>query len=277
MLYSSFSNLPNFKGKLFFLEKYYSTFLKGSGYKTTSTWTGVKLSLFLEDRIQRRIYVKKSHEKETEIHMLKFAEKGKCFLDIGANVGYFSLMIAHRFPETKVYSFEPNPNNLKSIKANSKLNNLSNMQIIDLCLSDLPGKVEFAVPPENESGWGRMNGTNTPLENFTKINSQASSLDHLLLEGFFGKSVPSLIKIDIEGFEEKALRGGQQLINLYKPVLCVELNETCLKENGSSSLRIMNLILSWGYEAFYIESGKLVKTRIPRPGYRLENYFFIPS
>lgn len=182
--FTTMSELPNFKGKLFLLENYYQNFLKSSGQKTTKTWTGVNLSLSMEDRIQRRIFVKKSHEKETEIHILKLASQGGGFIDIGANVGYFSLMVAHKYPQQKVYSFEPNPNNLKLIKANAELNGLANIKVRDVCLSDSSGTVEFAVPPLNESGWGRMNGSETPLENFTKITSQAITLDQLLSENY---------------------------------------------------------------------------------------------
>lgn len=277
ILFSLFSFTPNFRGKFFLLEHFYQLFLRGTGTLTSRTWTGVKLSLYMEDRIQRRIFIKKSHELETEVHILKLAQNAGGFLDIGANIGYFSLMLAHRFPNMPVYSFEPNPNNLKRIDINAKLNNLSNIKICNLCVSNVPGKVVFAVPPENESGWGRMDTSELPGGIFTKVTSEADTLDNLLSKGFFGDIKPNLIKIDIEGSEEKAFRGATEFIKKFRPSLCVELNESCLIANDSSSLQMMTLLQSWGYEAFYISDDQLKSTKVPIKNYSYLNYFFLPQ
>ena len=274
--YDQMSKLPNFKGKLFLLERYYRSFVKEKTFKT-KTWTGLNLDLYLEDRIQRRIFTKKSHELETEKHILKFAEQASCFIDIGANIGYFSLMLAHKFPELHVIAFEPNPNNIRFLKKNSDLNSLKNLELHEMCLSDKEGVVEFAVPPMNESGWGRIAGTNTPLEGFTKVSAACETLDHLMERGFFEQKKPSLLKMDIEGFEEKALRGAEKFLQKYKPILCIELNDPCLVENGSSSKNVMRFLQSLGYEGFLIDGDKLEKTSVPKEDYKFLNYFFMPK
>jgi FkbM family methyltransferase len=277
-LFSFFCSLPNFKGKLFLLEQFYRAFFRDTYVMDTQSWTGVKLSLYMEDRIQRRMFIKKSHEYETEIHLLKFAEHANGFLDIGANIGYISLMIAHKFPNLPVYSFEPNPNNLKRIEINIKLNNIQNIKVNNLCISNESSEVTFSVPPENESGWGRMTTASSKSENnFIKVTSKAESLDNLLNKGFFDNNKPDLIKIDIEGSEEKALRGGQEFIKKFKPILCVELNEDCLIACNSSSLQVMNLLHSWGYKAHYIAGQELLPTQVPRENYQYLDYFFLPQ
>lgn len=274
--YDQMAKLPNFKGKLFLLEKYYHSFVKEKSLKTL-TWTGLKLDLYLQDRIQRRIFAKKSHELETERHILKFAKEATCFVDIGANIGYFSLMLAHKFPNLPVISFEPNPNNIHFLKKNIELNQLKNITLNEICLADKVGQVEFAVPPLNESGWGRIGGTSTPLKGFTKVIAKCETLDHMLEQGEFEKVKPSLLKMDIEGFEELALRGAESFLKKFKPILCIELNDPCLLENGSSSQNVMKYLSTLGYESFIINGEDLEKTSVPKEDYKFLNYFFIPK
>lgn len=274
--YDQMSKLPNFKGKLFLLEKYYHSFVREKSMETT-TWTGLALDLYLADRIQRRIFAKKSHELETEKHILKFAKNASSFIDIGANIGYFSLMLAHKFPTLPVIAFEPNPNNVRFLKKNSDLNNLKNLKLFEMCLSDKEGVVEFAVPPMDESGWGRIAGTNTPLEGFKKVSAKCETLDHLMEVGLFEQTKPSLLKMDIEGFEEKALRGAEKFLVKYKPILCIELNDPCLVENGSSSQNVMHFLNTLGYDGYFINGDKLEKTSVPKEDYKFLNYFFMPK
>lgn len=276
-LFSIFSYIPNFYGKLFLLDSFYRAFLRGNEFLTTTTWKGVKLSLFMKDRIQRRIFIKKCHEFETEVQLLKLAEGASGFIDIGANIGYFGLMIAHNFPQIPIYAFEPNLNNLKRIAFNQKLNAITNIKVCNVCISNLSEEVEFALPPLHESGWGHISSPNYQEDNFTKITSQAETLDNLLSKGFFEDNKPSLIKIDIEGSEEKALLGAREFIKKIRPIMCIELNESCLLAHNSSPLKVMNLLQSWGYDAFFISNDQLKPTNIPVKNYHFLDYFFLPQ
>lgn len=276
-IFSALSSVPNFKGKLFLLEKYYQAFLKKSGNYSSRTWTGVNMSLAMEDRIQRRIFIKKCHEPETEKHLLQFAEKAKCFLDIGANIGYFSLMLARKNPGLTVFAFEPNPSNLKKIEENVRLNGLNNVMIQNCCLSDSEGEVPFFVPPENESGWGHIGKEGEQPGSFRRTMVQAHTLDQLFEKGVLSGFRPDLIKIDVEGFESPVLAGGKRMIQECRPVICMELNESCLEENHSSADALMNQLLSYGYKAYYITTGgELAETTRPLKPYPYLNYFFIP-
>ncbi|MCK6593739.1 MAG: FkbM family methyltransferase [Bacteriovoracaceae bacterium] len=97
--------------------------------------------LNINDRIQRRMFVKKSHEPETEIHLKNFLATSKSFLDIGANVGYFTLMAKATNPQIKVFSFEPNPNNVRKIEENISLNQFQDITLSSSCVSDMAGEV----------------------------------------------------------------------------------------------------------------------------------------
>lgn len=275
--YSLFSQFPNFKGKLLISEKIFSVFKNKIELNQISQMQpGHKMSLFLPDRIQRRMFIKKNHEPETETHLIQFMKKSKCFLDIGANVGYFSLLAKSVNPNLKVYSFEPNPNNVKKINENIHINGFENIILTADCLSNALGEVSFSVPPINESGWGRITNDHLPLENFTHIKAKTITLDSLVQNNFFGEDIPDLIKIDVEGNEFKIIQGAKIFFEKFSPILCIELNEPCLKDCQTSSSEIINFMKQIGYKCMAISSAsELTEVQQAESNYRYLNYFFI--
>lgn len=275
--YHFFSSIPNFKGKLAISEKIFSAF-KGNinQIQISQMQPGHKMSLFLPDRIQRRMFIKKNHEPETEIHLINFLKQSKCFLDIGANVGYFTLLAKSVNPQIKVYAFEPNPNNVKKIKENVELNHFTNIVITSDCLSNSLGEVSFSVPPVNESGWGRITNDHLPLENFIHIKAKSITLDSLIENNFFKNDIPDLIKIDVEGNEFKILQGAKLFFEKFSPILCIELNEPCLQDCQTSSVEIINFMRQLSYKCSAISSNnQLIEVEAADKNYRYLNYFFI--
>ncbi len=277
-VFYSISRLPNFTGKLFLAEKiFHKCKNEISGDHTGLMSYGHMMALNLNDRIQRRMFVKHSHEPETEIVFEKYFKNSKCFVDIGANVGYFTLMGKSINPNLKIYSFEPNPNNVERLKKNLSLNKFKDVILSSHCVSDAKSEVTFAVPPENESGWGRIENDFLPLDNFKKITTQAVTLDALLQDGYFGSDRPDLLKVDIEGNEMKMILGAENFLKEFHPVICLELNEPCLKECNTSSEDIIYKLKTIGYDCFYINGSSLVKTDKAQSDYKFLNYFFIFS
>lgn len=275
-LYQLISTIPNFKGKLIISEKLFKTFQNNINQNQIATMQpGHKMSLYLPDRIQRRMFVKKSHEPETEIHLINFLKNSHCFLDIGANVGYFTMLAKSINPNIQVYAFEPNPNNVKKIKENIELNHFTDITITSDCLSNTLGEVSFSVPPLNESGWGRITNNHLPLENFTHIKAKTITLDSLIDNNFFNNNVPDLIKMDVEGNEFKILLGAKTFFQKFSPILCIELNEPCLIDCQTSSQEIIHFMKDLGYHAFAIsDDNKLIEVQAADKNYRFLNYFF---
>jgi len=277
-VFYSLSRLPNFKGKLFLAEKAFNAFKQEIKSDHTGLMSyGHLMSLNLQDRIQRRMFVKHCHEPETEKLFEKYFKDSKCFLDIGANVGYFTLMGKSINPKLKIYSFEPNPNNVERLRKNISLNKFNDVVVSSQCISDVNTEVTFAVPPENESGWGRIENDHLPLDNFKKITTQAVTLDSMLESDYFKNDIPDLLKVDIEGNEMKLINGGIKFLEKFHPVICLELNEPCLNESNTSSEEIISKLKSLNYECFYISGDKLLKTEKAIVNYKYLNYFFIAS
>jgi FkbM family methyltransferase len=128
------------------------------------------------------------------------------FVDVGANFGYFTCLLASRIGRNgkgKVISIEPNPAMQELLKKNARINwSMSPIEICDCAVSERAGVVNFRVPTGRAANASM--GTSTPARpGETQFMVPAKSLDDLL-----GGAVVNLIKIDVEGFETAVLRGA---------------------------------------------------------------------
>lgn len=100
-------------------------------------------------------------------------------MDIGANVGYFNVLIFSYYPNAKVYSFEPSPNNFSLIHRHKELNNLARLEIYQKAVSDRSGTIDFYFDDSKEySALGPIYDT------FDKVNQKMIEVesDTLVLE-----------------------------------------------------------------------------------------------
>lgn len=154
-------------------------------------------------------------------------------LDVGANVGNHTLFFSRYFP--RVISFEPNPRLFKLLEYNTS--DLKDVEIRNVGLSDQSVRLFLSVP-RNNSGGG------TVTESPGKLPIILEKLD---CQGLENKKV-TLIKIDIEGHELKALKGGRGLIECHKPIIIIEQNESEFSDGKSQSLDWLKQL---GYTEFY--------------------------
>lgn len=269
-LFHFIAKLPQFPGKLSLANMLYQT----EAHKCSrAIYGGAKMELDLNDRIQRRIYVKGCHEPETEYHLEKLAKNAKCFVDIGANVGYFSLMLSALYPKLEVHAFEPMPRNVATLKDNKQHNNFD-LHIHAMCISDSAGEVEFAIPPLGECGWGRIVQGTLERDFPDKVKVSATTFDQFYLSDGFTQT-PDLIKVDVEGNEMRVLEGARQFLSDHSPTLCLEINEECLVDNQTSGAQVMKFLADLGYRCFKIDGHALTPIKQLDPNYKLLNYFFM--
>src|SRR5688572_7956553 len=139
--------------------------------------------------------------------------KDDIVLDIGANIGYFTILLA-RFAK-HVYAFEPEPNNFKQLQENTK--HLDNVDNIDIAISNrLDYTTLYLCPTDNgmhrlykskwcEGGEQIKNIPTTTIDRFIYIN----------LDNDKKKKDIKFIKIDVEGYEYKVLQGMTDLLKFY--------------------------------------------------------------
>ncbi|MBA7617088.1 hypothetical protein ES703_24396 [subsurface metagenome] len=147
------------------------------------------------------------------INYFKIPERG-CFIDVGANIGRYSIMLAKKYPNSKIISFEPEENNFKVLKNNIHLNKLKNVLPLQLACLDKKEKIDFYISLKSTGQHSLIKKTNK------RIQVEANKLDYIL-NNLKIKKV-DLIKIDVEGAEAEVLKGAIKILKKSHPKIIFE-------------------------------------------------------
>lgn len=163
-----------------------------------------------------------------------------CIYDVGAHIGFFSMVLAHCFQSARVYAFEPNPRNYKRLTINIGRNGLvARINPVDRAVSDESHQAQFYV---GGSSWSGSLIRNHRDDYETECNVQTISLDEAVFRDHY--PAPDLIKIDVEGAEAQVLRGGIRVLEDCKPTLIIEVHYPWTGEQVVSLLKRMGYHIS---------------------------------
>lgn len=158
---------------------------------------GLKMVLDMQTGFHHQLYYKGVYEPETTRYLKNNVRKRDVFVDIGANNGYYTLLMASIGAE--VYSFEPQPVPRRMLKRGLKINGLR-ANVSDFALDNKTGTSDFYIHKSSgTSGLYQRIGTRGRIE--VKTTTLDSILDHA-----------DFVKIDVEGAEIRVLQGMERLI-----------------------------------------------------------------
>ena len=164
-----------------------------------------------------------TYEPELQSALREFLHPGMTVYDVGANIGYITLMMAHNVGnQGHVFAFEALPVNVERIQKNIVLNNLSNVSIISAAVLDKTAPVRFYV--HDSVGMGKAAGSaGRSAEHYhAEITVPGLSLDEFVYQQ--GNPPPAAVKMDIEGGEVLALPGMRRILQEHHPLLLLELH-----------------------------------------------------
>jgi FkbM family methyltransferase len=174
--------------------------------------------------------------------MVRHLGRGDVFYDIGANIGFFSMLGAHLagFDAGRVYAFEATPDNADAIRANARLNDIPNIRVLQRAVSSHAGRARLQVV--DDQSWSKLEeyGSHPSTERVLTVDTVA--IDDLVESGSIPP--PTLVKIDVEGAEIAVLEGMRQTIDDHRPAIICELHDThrefceLMEEHG---YRLINL------------------------------------
>ncbi len=139
---------------------------------------------------------------------------GEQFVDVGANAGAWSMPASKYYRE--VIAFEANPETVKSLKRNLRINNVTNVIVMPHALGANEQEKDFYLYTEN-GGDSFLENHNDLHPTGQKIMLKTRTLDSFKLE-------PTVLKVDTEGYEYEVLKGAQNTIAKNKPILIVEVH-----------------------------------------------------
>ena len=193
-------------------------------------------------------------------------------LDIGANIGWYSLNLAKKFPTTKIFSFEPIPSTFERLKTNIKINHVNNIQEFNFGFSNLEKTLIFYYYPEGSGNASSANLTNSA--DVQKIPCAVKRLDDFINESHLSID---FIKCDVEGAELLVFQGGIDSIRKYNPVIFTEMLRKWSKQFNYHPNEIISLLSTLGYQCFTVKDGAFSEFISMDENTIETNFFFLHS
>lgn len=209
---------------------------------------GLKLFVTKEDFLSHWLKCYGQYEPQTSKKIQQYSKPDSIFLDVGANLGIFSLEVAKLFGN-QVVSFEPNPKIAKLLQSSIEENKLvDNIHVHNVAVSDENTTAVFVEHPSNKGGSALE--VNKDLQTGERYKVNVVALDeYSVFQEFLENSNAQigLIKMDIEGAEERALKGMAKMLSIHKPIIIMELLDSQLKIFGSSKSSVICYLKSLDY------------------------------
>ncbi|MBP2112944.1 FkbM family methyltransferase [Paenibacillus silagei] len=179
-------------------------------------------------------------------------------LDIGANYGWYSTLFAQAVGQSgRVHSFEPVSPTFAELSRNIQLNNLQNVILNQVALSDYNGEAEIYLPVRSGSEDAAL--IIDPALQHETYHCRVQTLDTYIEQQQI--SHIDLVKIDIEGGELKALKGMEQYLQRHheKPLLMLEATEVLALRFGNSISDVFRFLKQYQYQLFQLSAEELVE------------------
>lgn len=193
-------------------------------------------------------------------------------IDVGANIGLVSLVLARRFPDRTIHAFEPNPTTFETLEANIARNGAKKVSCHRYAVSDADGTVMFDNDPvkRGTASISKDGGGHAAEVPATTLDSFAAR---------HGITDIGLLKIDVEGYETLVLRGSRQVLNKIRPAaIYFEVCPALTERAGFDPADPARILLDAGYDLYRLtDSGALTHAAIDEiSGIALENWLATP-
>lgn len=210
----------------------------------------------------------------------KYLKPKMTVLDLGANVGFYTLLARSRVgPKGKVFTFEPSPQNANLIRKSLEKNFFDNVIVVEAAVADIVGRAPLYLAPDYISEHSLLDYySSDPNVSQNKIDVKLITIDNYLEENAADMKV-SFIKMDIEGSETRALKGMKMTLNENEHLILI----TEFWPNGfylakSTPKKYLESLKKFGFKIFHIDEFEkkvypvTVKTMIGIAKFRIKNH-----
>jgi len=208
------------------------------------------------------------YEKSDFNMVLNLINDGMTILDIGANIGWYTINIGKKYPKTQIFAFEPVPKTFDQLNKNVKINKIPNASIFNFGFSNIEDDLEFYYYPEGSGNASLANVSES--KKIEKVLCHVRKLDDFIEENNLHID---FIKCDVEGAELFVFEGGLSTIERDKPIIFTELlRKWSAKFNYHPNVLIKTLT-DLGYRCFTANNGRLIEF-LSMSDTTIENTFF---
>ncbi len=216
---------------------------------------GDVITMSSAERIGSHLLIRQYFEDAELAACERFAAPGSTVIDVGANVGIFTITLARLVGKTgTVIALDPLPRNCARLRAHAEMNRQSNIRIVEVAVGDKAGSVKLntALDPAFVSVYSDLTVASSPAV----IEVEMRPLDEIWQS--LGRPPVSFMKVDVEGSELGVLDGGKELLSTLRPVLLIEV----MDQDRMTAIR--NRLDPLGYEP------------TQPPGFQTWNYILKP-
>lgn len=223
----------------------YYQYSRGSYRKVTRN--GFNYNLDLSEYMQWVIFYGIKAEPRESLYTLLSHQM--VVYDIGANIGETSLVFSRKC--STVYAFEPDPETTIRLKEHLSQNEIKNVTTFEFALGNTNHNVSLLRTAHNSGGNRIVSGSQG-------VAIEVRRLDDVIKEQ--NLKMPSLIKIDVEGYEMQVLQGAVETIRVSRPVIFSEVNDQLLRRNNSSARELIEFLQRAGYTVFRAQDGVKIES-----------------
>ncbi|MES2877237.1 MAG: FkbM family methyltransferase [Pseudomonadota bacterium] len=234
--------------------------------------SGIKLLLDPYDKRFIPIEIlnfKATEAMEKEI-IMKLISHCKNVVDVGANIGWYTLNFGKLENIEKIYSFEPIPYTFAYLKKHVEFNKISKAEIFNIGLSNEIGQKNFFWTTE-ETGSSSMANIRE-RNNIEIVKCEINTLDNFLSDK---NIVIDFLKIDVEGAELFVLEGAATCIEEHKPIIFSELLRKWSAKFNYHPNDVINLLKKAGYSVYIASQGGLKNIELIDDETYETNFFFL--
>jgi len=207
----------------------------------------------VEDVVGRHIYKRGEYERDLSHYLSKNIdfEDDDIALDIGANIGWYSILLNKLMPDTgRIYAFEPDPLNYELLSENIRLNNVKNVLAVNNALSNKKEIKKLYQYSNKNLGRHSL----LYINEGDSVEVEALVLDQFLEDNDIDFTKVKFAKIDIEGYEYFALSGATKVLDHIK-CLISEFVPEHMQRGGIEPNLIINLMQNKGFSPNVIKKG----------------------
>ncbi len=243
-----------------------------SGVEMTSRETGVKIVCDKDDKriVPIEILNFGYYEKKDSDMIHRLVNNGDHILDIGANIGWYSINLAKKNPQCQILAFEPIPKTYAYLQKNIGLNSVANIKTYNHGFSSETKELTFYYYP---SGSGNASSAKlADAEGLQEIKCQVMPLDDFMKLHEMGSD---FIKCDVEGAELFVFQGGVETLKKYKPIVFTEMLRKWSAKFNYHPNEIIKLFSGFGYRCFAAQDQQLVEFFTMNEETVETNFFFL--
>lgn len=236
----------------------------------TTRETGIRLLCGADKRIAPIEILNFGAYETTDAAMMRaLIDEGDTVLDIGANVGFYTISLAKRFPSATVFAFEPIPATFAYLRRNIELNDVTNAQVRNFGLSDREAELTFYLPPANS--------VNASAADLVRDNESVPIICAVKRLDDFARTnqlTVDFLKCDVEGGEYLVFRGGEETLRRDRPIIMTEMLRKWSAQFHYHPNDIIRFLGAIGYRCFTVESGRLAPFGVMDDTTTATNFFF---